>query len=159
MEDFIASWLKILWRILLVNPLVSIRNIQRKDYSRLFEIWQAVGLTLGASDTEPEVWRLVERNPGTCLVLEEGGQIVGCVMGGFDGRRGLVHHLAVDPQVQGKGYGRMLMAELDGLFRKMGVVKYSFWIEADNPLAIDFYKHIGYDLRDLITMSKTLIDG
>ena len=142
-----------------MKPVLSVRKFQRTDYSRLFQIWQEVGLTLGASDTEPEVMRLLEHNPETCFVLEEDGLVVGCVLGGFDGRRGLVHHLAVDPKFQGRGYGRALMDELDRLFKEMGVVKYSFWIEVDNPQAIDFYQHIGYDLRDLITMSKTLIDG
>lgn len=77
-------------------------------------------------------------------------------MGGFDGRRGLVHHLAVTAEHRGEGLGKALMAELDRRFRELGLEKYSFWIEADNTEVIKFYQHLGYELRDLITMSKTL---
>jgi len=67
-----------------------------------------------------------------------------------------VHHLTVAPEFQRCGYGRALMEELETRFRGMNVVKYSLWIEPRNQSVIDFYNHIGYELRDLITFSKTL---
>ncbi len=136
---------------------IVIRACREEDFPSLIAVWKAVGLTLGASDTPEELSRLLQRNPDTCLVLEEDGLIKGGVMGGFDGRRGLVHHLAVSSESQGRGYGRALMEVLDARYRQMGVVKYSFWIEADNANAVEFYLHLGYELRDLVTMSKTLI--
>lgn len=111
---------------------------------------------LGISDTVPELVKFLGKNPGTCLVAEENGRVVGAVMGGYDGRRGLVHHLAVDPEMQRRGIGAALMKELEDRYREMGVVKYHLWIEDNSEAIIDFYRNIGCELRDLITMSKTL---
>jgi ribosomal protein S18 acetylase RimI-like enzyme len=54
-----------------------------------------------------------------------------------------------------KGIGRALMSELELRFRQLQVVKVSFWIEAKNRKVIDFYLDLGYEERDLITLSKT----
>jgi len=78
------------------------------------------------------------------------------ILGGFDGRRGLVHHLAVLPEYQGKGIGKVLMYKLEETFKKMGVVKINFWVENRNLKVTDFYRKLGYELRDdIVTMSKT----
>lgn len=135
---------------------ILIRPCRMADFERLRQIWELSGISLGASDTPDELERLRLQNEDTCLVAVVDREIQGCVMGGFDGRRGLVHHLAVHPDSRGKGIGKKLMEELDLKFREKGVVKYSFWIEADNLKAVGFYQHLGYDLRDLITMSKTI---
>lgn len=135
---------------------IRIRNCREDDLADLIRIWRQVDLTLGISDTIPELKRMLALNPDTCLVLEHNGRVVAGVMGGFDGRRGLVHHLSVAPEFQRCGYGRALMEELETRFRGMNVVKYSLWIEPRNQSVIDFYNHIGYELRDLITFSKTL---
>ncbi len=134
----------------------KIRNCRVNDLPDLIQIWHRTDLTLGVSDTVPELKRLLERNPDTCLVLERDNRIVAGVMGGFDGRRGLVHHLSVEPEFQGCGYGVELMMELETRFRQNGVVKYSLWIEPRNRDVIAFYNQLEYERRDLITFSKTL---
>ncbi len=139
-----------------VNNAIRIRTTELADYDKCYQIWQISGIFVGASDTPEEFERLLGQNENTCLTALVAEVISGCVLGGFDGRRGLVHHLAVHPEFRGRGIGRMLMEELDIRFREMGVVKYSFWIEADNLQAVKFYEHLGYELRDLITMSKTI---
>lgn len=136
--------------------ILIIRECRRDDLPGLIDLWRRTGITLGLSETIPELVRLLDHNPTTCLVGEVDGRLIGGVMGGFDGRRGIVHHLAVEPEFQGNGFGSALMREIDSRFRNMGVVKYSFWIEKWNTGVIEFYKHTGYELRDLITMSKTL---
>ena len=140
----------------MLSKRAKIRNCREEDLIKLVEIWRKVDLTLGLSDSIEELERLRKKNPRTCLVLEENNQVIAGVLGGFDGRRGLVHHLAVDPCCRDKGYGTALMLELESRFNKMGVVKFSLWIENRNSRAIEFYQHLGYELRDLITMSKTL---
>lgn len=138
---------------------MQIRECRTEDLPVLLDLWRRTRITVGLSETAPEFTRMLERNPGTCLVGELDGKIAAVVLGGFDGRRGLVHHLAVEPSYQSRGYGQLMMQALEDRFRKMGVVKYSLWIESWNSNVINFYKHIGYDLRDLITMSKTLRHG
>ena len=75
-------------------------------------------------------------------------------MGGFDGRRGYVHHLAIDSDYQKKGYGRMMMDKIHNIFLQMGVHKVHLFIEKTNIEVVSFYESLGWEKRgDLIIMS------
>jgi hypothetical protein len=65
------------------------------DFAAVYELWANAGpgLHLGRSDSQDEIAKKLERDPDLFLVAEMDGRIVGAVVGGFDGRRGLVYHL------------------------------------------------------------------
>jgi N-acetylglutamate synthase len=134
---------------------MRIREFIEEDIPAVLEIWRLAELSLGLSDTPEELKRFLKMNPTTSLVGED-GFLIAAVLGGFDGRRGLVHHLAVLPELQGRGYGRAMMIELEHRFRQMGVVKINFWVEARNLQVVTFYERLNYQKRDLLTMSKVL---
>ena len=98
---------------------------------------------------------MLERNPNLFLIGMIHGKVISVVAGGFDGRRGFIHHLAVDPSFQRNGYGKMLMDELFRRFRTLGVHKVHLFVHQDNKSVIKFYQSLGWDIRDdLIMMSK-----
>ncbi len=134
---------------------MMIRSMNSTDYFAAFRLWEECRLPLGESDTAAEIDRFLSRNPDTCLVAVRDQRLIGTVLGGFDGRRGLIHHLAVHPGFQRQGVGRRLMTEVENRFRALGVVKVSLWIRNDNRPVAAFYRQLGYELRgDIITMSK-----
>jgi ribosomal protein S18 acetylase RimI-like enzyme len=140
---------------------MPIRPLTPADYPAVYALWRACELSLSISDERPEVEKMLKANPTTCLVCEdESGRIIGAVLGGYDGRRGLIHHLAVDPGSRKRGIGRELMQEVERRFRELGVVKVNFWVEIDRdtaPGVIEFYERLGYTQRPgLGTMSKVL---
>ncbi|MFX1310593.1 MAG: GNAT family N-acetyltransferase [Promethearchaeota archaeon] len=125
-----------------------------KFYKEVIEIWRKAGISVGSTDTEEELERMVKRNPQLFLIGKVDEKIISVVMGGFDGRRGYVHHLAVDPDFQKKGYGKALIDELIDRFRKLGIHKVHLFIEKYNKKVVQFYKNLGWDIRDdLIMMS------
>ncbi len=137
----------------------KIREMTLQDYKNVISVWKKAGIHLSYSDTKPEFKRMLEHNPGLCLVLEdaEKRQIIGAVLGGFDGRRGWIHHLAIDPNYQRQGFGKMLMDELTRRFKDKKIVKIKLEIVRDNAEVIEFYKKLGWELREeIITMSLTL---
>ena len=137
---------------------MHIRNYRESDYSEVLKLWTSAGIPFGYSDTEEEVKKILKANPETFLVgiLEE--VVIGSVIGGYDGRRGLIHHLAVLPREQGKGYGKKLMSEVEKRFAEMGVFKSHLLIDSDNKQVINFYLNLGWELRDLTIMSKTFVE-
>ncbi|MHA1911419.1 MAG: GNAT family N-acetyltransferase [Candidatus Kariarchaeaceae archaeon] len=137
---------------------MHIRNYQESDYSEVLELWKSAGISIGYSDTEEEVKKILKANPETFLVGILDGLVIGSVIGGYDGRRGLIHHLAVFPKDQGKGYGKKLMLEVEKRFVKMGVFKSHLLIDSDNKQVINFYLNLGWELRDLAIMSKTFVE-
>ncbi|MHA1669145.1 MAG: GNAT family N-acetyltransferase [Promethearchaeota archaeon] len=131
-----------------------IENFSMKDYDEIIQIWEASGINLGSSDTKEEIEIVFHRNPELFLVGKIDGEIISVVIGAFDGRRGYVYHLAVSPKYQKNGYGTQIVNELNERFKKKGVHKVHLFIEKNNDKIINFYKKLGWEIRDdLIMMS------
>jgi len=133
---------------------MKIENFSLKFYEDVVDIWKRTGISITSSDTKEEVNVMLNKNPDLSLIAKIDEKIIGVVMGGFDGRRGYVHHLAIDPKYQKKGYGKLLMNELIERFQKKRVHKVHLFIEKHNKDVIAFYNKLGWDIRsDLIMMS------
>ncbi|KKN20072.1 hypothetical protein LCGC14_0939230 [marine sediment metagenome] len=85
---------------------MKIENYSMKSYDRVIELWRKAGISVSSSDTKEELEKMHQRNPQLFLLCVIKENLVGVVMGGFDGRRGYVHHLAIDPEYQKSRVGR-----------------------------------------------------
>ncbi len=138
---------------------MDIREMKLADYEDIYRLWKETDIILKRSDQKQEIDRMLKRNPYTCLVGEIDGVIVSVVMGGFDGRRGYVHHLAVKKELQKQGLGRIMMEELISRFQELKVIKVHLFVEENNKAVKEFYKNIGFEERtDLTDFSLTLIE-
>ncbi len=92
------------------SPGGEARNFRITDYDAVLACWKgSEGTVVGDADNRPAIARYLRRNPGTSLVWEADGHVVGAILGGHDGRRGLLHHLAVAPERRRGGTGRALV--------------------------------------------------
>lgn len=133
---------------------MKIEKFSMKLYDDVVQLWNKAGISVGSSDSKKEIERMLERNPNLFLIGKIEENIIAVVMGGFDGRRGYIHHLAVDPIYQKKGYGKKLVDDLISEFRRIGVHKIHLFIEKQNEAVVDFYSNLGWQIRnDLIMMS------
>ncbi|TFG11810.1 MAG: GNAT family N-acetyltransferase [Promethearchaeota archaeon] len=134
--------------------MMTIEHYDMDDYEHIINLWERAGINVGSSDTREEIEKMLNRNPNLFLVGRVDEKIIAVVLGGYDGRRGYVHHLAVDPEYQNKGYGKNLMDELMLRFKNMKVHKIHLFIEKYNRSVIDFYMKLGWEIRgDLVMMS------
>jgi len=88
---------------------VRVREISfEEDYERVLNLWQGIekGMNVGRSDSPEEVRKKLQRDPDLFLVAETQNEIVGTVIGGFDGRRGMIYHLAVQKKFSRAGHWR-----------------------------------------------------
>ncbi|MFX1379813.1 MAG: GNAT family N-acetyltransferase [Promethearchaeota archaeon] len=133
---------------------MKIEEFSMESYDEIIALWRKTGINVGSTDTKEEIERMLKRNPQLFLIGKINQKLIGVVMGGFDGRRGYVHHLAIDPDYQKMGYGKMIIDELDVRFRKMGVHKVHLFIEKYNKEVVQFYLNLDWEIRDdLIMMS------
>ena len=133
---------------------MQIEILSIKFYEEVIDLWKRAGIDVGSSDTISEVNIMINRNPDLCIIGKLDEKIIAVVMGGFDGRRGYIHHLAVDPNYQKRGYGRIIMNNLIEKLRQKGVHKIHLFIEKYNKEAVKFYHELGWEIReDLIMMS------
>ena len=138
---------------------MQIREINLElDYDVIRALWREAGsgIQLSPSDEQGEIRKKLKRDPDLFLVAEEGKRVVGAVLGGFDGRRGMVYHLAVQLEYRERGIGRALMEELEHRMRTKGCLKYYLLVTKDNQEALAFYRQMGCDEMELLVMGKKL---
>ena len=115
------------------------------------------GVEVAEGDSEQEVRAYLLRNPGLSRVAVNGGMIVGAVLCGHDGRRGLIYHLAVAPAYQGKGVGRRLLQECISGLRSVGITRALILVSEENATGRSFWLRNGWeDIRGAIPMGLDL---
>ncbi|KKL20862.1 hypothetical protein LCGC14_2451210 [marine sediment metagenome] len=133
---------------------MEIEKFSIESYNQVLELWKKAGINVSSSDSKEELEKMLKRNPNLFLIGKKNQKIIAVVIGAFDGRRGYVHHLAIDPDFQKKGYGRMMMEKIHNIFLHMGVHKVHLFIEINNKEVVNFYESMGWEKRDdLIIMS------
>lgn len=138
---------------------VVIRNfVFPDDYPAVHALWENAGsgIHLRRSDEPQEIEKKLNRDADLFLVVEEAGRIVGSVLGGFDGRRGMMYHLAVEHSHRQHGIGALLMDELERRLRDRGCIRYYLLVTQDNEAAIRFYEGRGWQRMQLFAYGKDL---
>jgi len=142
---------------------MNIRPFTLDDYEAVLDLWRRAGdgIHLRRSDQRAEIAKKLAHDPDLALVaVDDSGEekFLGAVMGGYDGRRGLVYHLAVDPAYRHRGIGRALMAELERRLRARGCLKCYLLLVRGNAAAEEFYRRQGWeDMSDnIMLMGKEL---
>jgi ribosomal protein S18 acetylase RimI-like enzyme len=138
---------------------INIREFRYpEDYPAVYALWQYAGpgIHLRRSDEPEEIARKLERDPDLFLLAEDHDEVIGSVLGGFDGRRGMMYHLAVASQYRQQGIASALVDELERRLRAKGCIRYYLLVTIDNDSAIRFYERRGWERMELYTYGKDL---
>lgn len=142
---------------------MRIREFRLVDYPVVFELWKESGLEIRPGDDLKGVKLKLERDPDLFLVAEDDGHIVGSVIGGWDGRRGFIWHLAVKPGNQRKGIARALVQQVEMRLAKKGATIVYAFVLATNQRSRDFFTASEYEITtDQIIVRRDLrknVDG
>ena len=136
---------------------IRIREFTLDDYDPVYALWQNAGdgIGIGRSDTREEIAKKLQRDPDLFLVAEDEGKIVGTVIGGYDGRRGLIYHLAVELAYRQRGIGKWLMDEIERRLIEKGSLKSYLLVKRENEDVIKFYRRQGWETMDITIMGKS----
>jgi ribosomal protein S18 acetylase RimI-like enzyme len=129
------------------------------DYPAARLLWENAGpgIQLRRSDEPAEIQKKLQRDPDLFLVAETGDRLVGTVVGGFDGRRGMVYHLAVAEPFRHQGIGELLMDELERRLKAKGCIRCYLLVTLENESAMRFYEKRGWaHMQSVYTYGKDL---
>ena len=126
------------------DPTFRFRDFASGDYEAVRALWEAtLRASLSAADAPEGVRRFLERNPGTSVVALHRDTIVGAALAGHDGRRGLLHHLAVADDFRRRGVGSRLVSECLERLRSAGIDKCHVLVFDDNAAGHSFWRALG----------------
>ncbi|MGD0146001.1 MAG: GNAT family acetyltransferase [Nitrososphaerales archaeon] len=133
------------------------REFSMKDFAAVSQLWRRSGFETRPGDSKEELKRKLERDPDLFLVAEEGSKIVGSVIGAWDGRRGWVYHLAVDPRFRRKRIASKMLLELERRMIERGIPKVNAQVFDWNTPSLNLFESLGYEKQsDLVQMGKAL---
>lgn len=129
------------------------RKMQIKDYEAAYNLWKEVeGVGLSSADEKDNIEKYLKRNEGLSFVAEQNGKVIGAVLAGHDGRRGYIHHLAVDEDNRSEGIGSTLVEKCIEQFKNEGIEKCHIAVFGGNNLGRKFWNTQGWTRRDDLYM-------
>jgi len=133
--------------------------MQASDYDEVMALWKSTeGITTDLSDSRSAIEAYLARNPGMSFVARSEGSIVAAVLGGHDGRRGFLHHLAVAPAYRGQGTGRLLSEHVLSALKRLGILKCHLFVHAANRPGVTFWSNRGWTRRKDLELFTKVID-
>ncbi len=142
----------------MTEPEFIVRPFAPPDTEAVVALWRACDLTRPWNDPYRDVGRKLAVQPELFLVALAGDSLVGTVMAGYDGHRGWINYLAVDPSQRRRGLGRLLMARAEAMLAARGCAKINLQVREGNGEVAAFYRAIGFTVDPVTSFGKRLLD-
>ena len=84
----------------------EIRSFQQEDEAPLIKLWERCELVVAWNDPSKDIYRKVQLDPEGLLLGLHDNSLNASVMAGYEGHRGWINYLAVDPEFRRKGLKR-----------------------------------------------------
>jgi ribosomal protein S18 acetylase RimI-like enzyme len=134
---------------------MQIRFIQECDEPQVLALWkQAFTDADPRTDPATVIRRKLAAGRNLFFVAVADGKVVGTVMGGYDGHRGWIYWLAVDPGYRRQKLGTELIRHVERALAEQGSPKVHLHVLLSNAGAIAFYEQLGYRVEELLSMGK-----
>lgn len=136
---------------------MTIRPYQDADRAAVIALWNAVlPPTAPHNDPATSIRNKVAHERDLFFVADAAGDVVGTVMGGYDGHRGWIYSVAVRPDHRRRGVGSDLLRRMEAALRDRGCLKINLQVRATNAGVVPFYESLGYAVEELVSMGKRL---
>jgi ribosomal protein S18 acetylase RimI-like enzyme len=136
---------------------ILIRPYQDADHAGVVALW-TVAFPDDPPWNEPNEFIRRKRKTQSDLfwVAVSGNAVIGTVVAGYDGVRGWIYHLAVDPAKRRRGTARLLMETAEQALENLGAAKINLQVKRDNMVVVDFYRGLGYSIEERVQMGKPI---
>ena len=120
-----------------------IRRGHDNELSPILRLWLAAGVTPPSiSDSLEGLTHLIREPAAILLVAAIDDQLVGSVVGGWDGWRGNIYRLAVTPEWRRRGIAWGLVDAISGELFAKGATRLSALVEHEHKWAVDFWNSV-----------------
>jgi len=134
-----------------------IRSYCDSDKDEIIQLWEKCDLVVPWNDPRSDIKRKLSIQPELFIVGYVDNKIIATAMVGYEGHRGWVNYLAVEPKCRRNGFGKQMMEEAERRLLKLGCPKLQVQVRATNSGVIKFYRKLGYNIDDVVNIGKRLI--
>ncbi len=136
---------------------MEIRVFQESDEREVIALWQQVfAYPEPRNDPATVIRHKMAAQRNLFFVAVADGRLVGTVMGGYDGHRGWIYSLAVDPAHRRRKVGTALIRHVERALAEAGSPKINLQVLPTNAGAVAFYEKLGYHVEERISIGKVL---
>jgi len=129
-----------------MQPETAFRLLMPSDYDQVVALWRRCdGVEVAEGDDRESFTRYLVRNPGLSHAATSTDTLVGAALCGHDGRRGLVYHLAVEPEYRGRGIGKQILKRALAGLRECGIARVIILVADDNSGGQEFWLSQGFE--------------
>lgn len=139
-------------------PTVLIRPFREADRAAVIDLWVRCHLVVPWNDPDLDISRKLRVRPEWFLVGDSVGRVIATLMVGYEGHRGWLNYLAVDPDFRRQGIGRLLVLRAEAILREAGCPKICLQVRTANDAALEFYRALDFSRDDVIGLGKRLVD-
>lgn len=140
---------------------IKLRPFVEGNSDKVIALWEKAGLLRPWNDPQKDITRKLQEMAVNSYswfwVAERDGVIIATAMAGYDGHRGSVNYLGVDPDVQKSGVGRVIMQRIEADLTAAGCPKLNLQVRSDNVDVLAFYDRLDYQRDATLSLSKRLI--
>ena len=140
--------------------MITYRLMTIEDYDQAYALWLECGNGLNDKDDSKEgIAKYLKRNPNTSFVAVCKEKVVGVILCGHDGRRGIIQHACVSPLQRREGIGQKLVELALNALKEEGITKVLLVAFKKNEGGNAFWESQGFTLReDLNYRNKALTE-
>ncbi|MCR9070118.1 MAG: GNAT family acetyltransferase [Alphaproteobacteria bacterium] len=137
---------------------LTFRPIRDQDVDSVVDLWRRCDLTVSYNDPHRDIESARRAPDSDLLVAEVLGKVIASVMVGYDGHRGWLYYVAVDPDRRRERLGLQVMEAAEDWMKARGVPKAMLMVRPTNQQALGFYAKIGWNEMPTHVHSKTFDD-
>lgn len=141
----------------LTDQQITLRDFDVKDTEAVVQLWQRCGLTRPWNDPHKDIARKTKSGNGAFWVGVIDDQVMASIMIGYDGHRGSINYLAIDPDYAGRSLGRYIMEKAEVFLLDLDCPKVAFCVRRENDAVLAFYDKLDYGIDDVYALGKRLI--
>ena len=140
-----------------IREMAQIVPYDERHRADVISIWQQCGLTRPWNDPAKDIDRKLTDKNGAFLVMQLEDRVIGSVMVSYDGHRGSIYYLSIDPEFQSAGLGQMMMQRCEAFLLELGCPKINLFVRRGNEQVMKFYEKLGFTEDEAVPLGKRLI--
>lgn len=138
---------------------MEIRPYEPADEAAVIALWREA-LIDPAPHNDPQIslQNKIAVDPELLLVAVVNCEVIGTVMGGYDGHRGWIYSVAVQSTCRRQGIGSALVRRLEMELGRRGCLKVNLQVRSKNTGVIPFYESLGFQVEEIVSLGKRLYE-